>query len=152
MREKAVIEKAQQIIKTKTADTNKWSGVTLSLLNSEGYPTTSSISIAKANDLHELTFTVGTNSNKANRIKECNRASVCIFDDNFEQGSYYNITLVGDIEIITDPEIKKANWYDGLQEHFPDGASDPNYCVLKFVTKHYNLWFYEEGGEVRGSF
>ena len=151
MNEKA-IARAEEIIKSKTAEVNMGAGVTLSLLDHEGYPTTSTLSISKAEGIRQLTFTVALDSNKAKRAKANSRASVCIFGDDFEGGAYYNITLVGDVEILTDPEIKKAAWYQGLECHFPGGADDPNYCVIKFVTKRYNLWVDVEEDETVGSF
>ena len=36
--------------------------------------------------------------------------------------------LVGNIEVLTDPDIKKEMWYDGLAGHFR-GTDDPNYCL-----------------------
>ena len=75
-----------------------------------------------------------------------------MFDDDYEGGAYYNITLVGDIEVMTDTQIKNETWYGGLEEHFPNGGkNDPNYCVLKFTTKRYNLWV-DMGDETTGSF
>ena len=134
------IARAEEIIKSKTAEVNMGAGVTLSLLDHEGYPTTSALSIAKADGIRRISFGVALDSNKAKRAKKCSRASICIFDDDFEGGAYYNITLVGTIEIVTDPETKKEMWYQGLEEHFPGGQDDPNYCVLSFTTKRYNLW------------
>jgi general stress protein 26 len=151
MSEKA-IAKATEIIRSKTAEVSMGAGVTLSLLDHEGYPTTSTISIAKADGIRQITFGVSLDSNKAKRAKENSRASICIFDDDFEGAAYYNITLVGDIEIVTDAETKKETWYQGLEEHFSGGADDPNYCVLKFTTKRYNLWVDMEADEVTGSF
>ena len=140
MSEKA-IAKAEEIIKSKTAAENMGVGVTLSLLDSEGYPTTSTLSISNADGIRQITFAAQLDSNKAKRAKEDSRASICIFDDDYEAGSYYNITLVGDIEIVTDAETKKETWYPGLEEHYPNGGlDDPNYCVLRFNTKRYNLW------------
>jgi general stress protein 26 len=40
---------------------------------------------------------------------------------------------------LTDPDIKKELWYDGWEYHF-SGTEDPNYCVLKFTSKRYNLF------------
>jgi general stress protein 26 len=151
MSEKA-IAKATEIIKSKTAEVNMGAGVALSLIDHEGYPSTSSISIAKADGIRQITFGVSLDSNKAKRVKENSRASICIFDDNFEGDAYYNITLVGDIEIVTDAETKKETWYQGLDEHFANGADDPNYCVLRFTTKRYNLWVDMESEAVTGSF
>ena len=147
------ITKAEAIIKSKTAAENMGVGVALSLLDQEGYPTTSTLSIAKADGIRQLTFGVALDSNKAKRAKANPRASVCIFDDDFEKGAYYNITLVGEIEILTDEATKKANWYEGLENHFPNGGiNDPNYCVLKFATKRYKLWVEMDEGETTGSF
>ena len=151
MSEKA-IKKAEEIINSKTAAVNMGVGVTLSLLDHEGYPTTSTLSISKADGIRQLFFCGGLSSNKAKRAMECSRASVCIFDDDIENNAYYNITLVGDLDIITDPIIKKDAWYDGMEEHFPNGGiNDPDYCVLRFTTKRYNLWVDCEE-EVAGSF
>jgi len=151
MSQKAII-KAEEIIKSKTAAANMGVGVTLSLLDHEGYPTTSTLSISKADGIRQITFGGQLDSNKAKRAKENSRASVCIFDDDYENGSYYNITLVGDIEVVTDIETKKDTWYPGLEEYFPDGVDDPNYCVLKFTTKRYNLWVDVEEEAATGNF
>ena len=134
------IAKAKEIIKSKTAAENMGAGVALTLIDKEGYPTTSCASISKAEGIRELTFGIDLSSNKAKRAKECTRASVCIFDDDYEKGAYYNITLVGDVEIVTDPAVKEDVWYEGLEEHFKQGAADPDYVVLRFTTKRYNLW------------
>jgi len=147
------ITKAEALIKSKTAEVNMGAGVTLSLLDHEGYPTTSTLSIAKADGIRQITFAATLDSNKAKRAQENSRACVCIFDDDYENGAYYNITLVGDIEVVTDTEMKKETWYPGLEEYFPNGGlDDPNYCVLKFTTKRYNLWVDVEEEETRGSF
>ena len=151
MSEKA-IAKAGEIIKSKTAEVNMGTGVALSLIDQEGYPTTSTLSISKADGIRQITFGVSLDSNKAKRAKANSHASVCIFDDDYEGGAYYNITLVGDIEVVTDAQMKKDTWYEGLEEHFQGGADDPNYCVLKFTTKRYNLWVDMEEGETTGSF
>ena len=104
----------------------------LALIDSEGYPTASTISVSKADGIQWITFCTGLGSNKTKRIEQCNRASVC-FD-----AKDYNITLVGTIEVLTDPEVKKEMWYDGLENNF-SSPEDPNYCVLRFTTNRYNL-------------
>ena len=150
---KKAITKAEEIIKSKTAAVNMGVGVTLSLIDSEGYPTTSTLSISKTDGIRQITFASTLDSNKAKRAKENSRASVCIFDDDYEGGAYYNITLVGDLEVVTDSETKKETWYQGLEEHYPNGGlNDPNYCVLRFTTKRYNLWIDVGEEEATGRF
>jgi len=147
-----VIAKAAEIIRSKSSEVNMGAGVALSLIDDEGYPTTSSVSIAKSDGIRQITFCTTMGSNKAKRAMACNRASICIFDDkydeNYEESSYYNITLVGTIEVVTDLETKKEMWYEGMEEHC-SGPEDENYCVLRFTTKRYNLWV-DLGEEIAG--
>ena len=60
----------------------------------------------------------------------------------------YSITLVGTVKILSDEQSKARLWYDGLAEHFPLGATDPNYIILQFVSKRWNAfidWTDNEG-------
>lgn len=126
-----IIARAGEIVASKTGGGNEGYCV-LALIDKEGYPTISTISASKAEGINWVTFCTGLGSNKTKRIENCNRASVCF--DSLD----HNITLVGTIEILTDPEIKKEMWYEGLVNHF-NGPEDPNYCVLRFRTERYNL-------------
>lgn len=126
-----IISRAGEIVASKTGGGNEGYCV-LALIDKEGYPTISTISASKAEGINWITFCTGLGSNKTKRIEKCNRASVCF--DSLD----HNITLVGTIEILTDPEIKKEMWYEGLVNHF-NGPEDPNYCVLRFRTERYNL-------------
>jgi len=124
-----IINKAGEIVAKNTGEAGYCA---LALIDLDGYPTASTISAAKADGIKWLTFCTGLSSPKVDRIKKCNRASVCF------NSAEYNITLVGTIEILTAPDVKKEMWYGGLTHHF-SGPEDPNYCVLKFKTERYNL-------------
>ncbi|HWT73863.1 MAG TPA: pyridoxamine 5'-phosphate oxidase family protein [Mobilitalea sp.] len=124
-----VIARAGEVI---AKNTGEESYCVLALIDLEGYPTASTITASKADGINCITFCTGLGGARTDRISKCNRASVCFNSDDF------NITLVGTIGIITDPEVKKEMWYGGLANHF-SGPEDPNYCVLKFKTQRYNL-------------
>ncbi len=124
-----IIKQAGEIVQKNTGEN---SYCVLALVDLDGYPTTSTITASKANGIKWLTFCTGLGSIRTNRIDKCNRASVCF---NAED---YNITLVGTMEILTDLDIKKEMWYEGLTNHF-SGPEDPSYCVLRFNTQRYNL-------------
>lgn len=124
-----VIINAGKIIKT---NTGMGTHCVLALIDLDGGPTASTITASKADGISWITFCTGLGGTRTDRIIRCNRASVCF---NAED---YNITLTGSIEILTDPEIKKEMWYDGLANHFK-GPEDPGYCVLRFKTERYNL-------------
>ena len=134
-----IILKASNIIKKETEERNI-GFCTLALIDEDGFPTASTITIAKENGIKELMFCTGLSGNKGKRIQNGNKASVCINTNEF------NITLVGTIEIMTDTQTKQDAWYSGMEYHFT-GADDPEYCVLKFTTKRYNLFI---GGEEVG--
>ena len=133
-----IIEKAGRIVQENTRESTHCA---LGLIDLDGYPTVSTITASKADGIQWVTFCTGLNSTRTNRINKCNRASICF---NSEE---YNITLVGTIEILTDPDIKREMWYGGLSNHF-NGPDDPNYCVLRFTTERYNLFVDWE--EVKG--
>lgn len=107
---------------------------TMALIDLNGYPTASTITASKADGIKWVSFCTGIGANKPNRIRKCNLASICFNADD------YNITLDGKIDIVTDPEVKKEMWYEGLANHF-NGPDDPNYCVLLFKTERYNIFF-----------
>jgi general stress protein 26 len=143
--DKVIIEKAGEIIRQNTVHNSREGSepyCVLALIDADGYPTASTITAAKADGINWITFCTGLGSNKAKRISRCNSASVC-----FNTGGAYNITLVGTIEIIRDAAIKQEMWYEDLKNHF-SGPDDPNYCVLRFQTKRYNLlvdWMEAQG-------
>jgi general stress protein 26 len=135
-----IIARAGEIIAINTGETGYCA---LALIDLDGYPTVSTISAAKADGINWLTFCTGLSSPKIDRINKCNRASVCF------NSAEYNITWVGTIEILTDPDVKKEMWYGGLTGQF-SGPEDPGYCVLRFKTERYNLLV--DWKEARGTF
>lgn len=134
-----IIEKAGDIIKK---NTGMDAYCTLALIDSDGYPTASTITPSQSEGINWVTFCTGLGSNKVKKIENCNRASVCL------NAADYNITLVGSIEVLTDPETKKDMWYSGLENHF-SGPEDPKFCVLRFNTERYGLLIDWE--EIHGS-
>jgi general stress protein 26 len=114
----------------------------LALIDEDGYPSASTLSISKADGIKWLTFLSGLASNKAKRINKCNRGSVCI------NSSRYNITLVGTLEVLTDPDVKNEMWQKPLGNIY-SGPDDPKYCVIRFSTERYNI-FFDDVGSAKG--
>jgi len=132
-----VIANAERIIAQKAGQGH----CTLALINENGYPTASTVSIVKADGIKWMTFGVTLSENKSKRVAKCNRASVCVNSDE------YNITLVGTAEIITDAAVKQEMWKPGFEHHW-SGADDPEFAVLRFNTEQYSLfvgWEFTEG-------
>lgn len=137
-----MMNKAAAIIKENSAHgTETGFGIcTLSLIDAEGFPTASIITPSKSDGISWITFGTMVDQNRAKRVAECNRASICFGT------AEYCVNLVGEIEIITAAEVKHEMWYDGLGYHFT-GPEDPNYCVLKFTTKRYKFFLENENME-----
>jgi len=123
----AVIEKANQIIKVCNT-------AYIGVIDEKGFPSVSTVSLIKPMGIFEVYFTTTADSNKAKRLANNNKASLCCRTDEDS-----NITLVGETEIITDQETKSRCWEDWLIAHYPGGETDPNYIVIKFTTKRVSL-------------
>ncbi|GHV06984.1 hypothetical protein FACS1894217_06800 [Clostridia bacterium] len=118
----------------------------LAQLDDDGYPTVATISPAKIDGIRRIFFASGTGSSWTKRAEKCNRASVC-FNSEEKQ---YNITLVGEIEILTDVNTKSEVWFDAMKAYFSD-PDDPNFCILQFTTRRYSIMLNEQDGSARGT-
>lgn len=146
--EQAIIARAAELINSRTDYIGEgmegW--VTLSLIDENGYPTSSTVSISKADGINWISFLSYTNGRIAKRIKNSNKACVCI------SSSEYHISLTGTVEIITDPEIKKEHWQEIITKHYGADYNNPDWAVFRFTTETYNLFFASDDTEIRGKF
>ncbi|MBD5139049.1 MAG: pyridoxamine 5'-phosphate oxidase family protein [Ruminococcus sp.] len=135
-----IIKRAGEVIAEKINNSAQ-NFCTLALINTDGYPYTTTISIKKADGIRWLILTTGKSA-KTDMIERCNKASICV------NAAEYHIALTGTIELLTDPDVKKELWNDNMKEYY-SGWDDPNYCVLKFTTERYSLLV--DWQEARGS-
>ena len=133
--EEDIIKKAAEVIKQNCVNGGEYTGqnCVLSLIDLEDFPTASVITPSRSAGIETIWFCTGLGGDKIKRIKKNNRACVCF------GAAEYNISLVGEIEVITDANVKKEQWYKALADGHFSSDTDPNYCVLKFTTKRYNL-------------
>ena len=113
----------------------------LTLMDTDDRPNTTTITPSKADGLNWITFCTGYGT-RTERIQFRPDACVCF------NSPTYHISLKGKMEIITDPDVKKEMWYDGLKNHF-SGPEDPGYVVLRFTADSYTLFI--DWNEVRGT-
>ena len=134
--------KANEIVKKRSAAGEyKEQYCVLAQEDLDGRITAAVITASKSEGIKQLTFCSGLGSNWVKRVERDSRAAVCFDSDS------YSITLRGMLEVLTDADTKKANWYSGLENHF-SGVDDPNYCVMRFTTEKYKLfidWIETEG-------
>ena len=133
-----VIEKAGEIIKSRANYINDGGEVaTIALIDENGYPTASVKTISRAEGIKWVTFNTSLDTEAVKRIKNNNKASICINSSN------YNISLTGTIEILTDQETKNENWFEPMAGQW-SGAEAPEFCVLRFNTESYNIFIFNE--------
>ena len=142
-----IIKRASEVINSKTdyiGDGMEGYAV-LSLIDENGYPTSSTMTISKADGINWITFLTDTDGTKAQRIAKCNKACVCL------ASSEYHISLVGTAEIITDTDVKKEHWHEVVTNYYNTDWNDPKWCVLRFNTENYNLFFASDDSVAKGS-
>jgi len=122
-----MFEKANQILK-KTAN------VHLGVVNENGCPVVVAMSLINPESISEIYLSTTLDSNKAKCLQKNNKASICVSTNTD------NITLTGEVEILTDQETKSKCWQSWFCEVYPGGETDPNYCIIKFTAKHASLY------------
>lgn len=75
-------------------------------------------------------FTTNTSSMRVRQYLSDNKACVYFCDNRFFRGAM----LRGTMEVLTDAQSKEMIWRDGDTEYYPEGVTDPDYCVLKFTA------------------
>lgn len=125
--ENNIREKAIEIV-------TKVETVVVSSIDENGYPRGITMSNAKGEGIEKIWLATAADSAKVGHYKQNNKASICY--------DYKNngITLIGEMKIVEDITIKQSLWVDWFIDHFPEGVTDPNYCVLEFHTKNGILW------------
>ena len=76
---------------------------------------------------------LGTNTS-SKKVAHINaNPKVCVYYCDPEE--FLGITLIGDAEIVTDMEVKKALWDPQWVFYYPKGLADPDYTVISLKPK-----------------
>ncbi len=104
----------------------------ISYVDNEGYPITKAmLKPRKREGIKTLWFSTNTSSDKVKFFRENNKASVYFVDRRFFRG----VSLIGTVEVLETPEVKKRIWQTGDTMYYKGGVTDPDYCVLKFTAE-----------------
>ena len=116
---------------------NECKVASLTSINENGYPRTCVLNIAKRNSFKEIYFVTSKRSHingKATHFEVNNKASVC----------YYlggdSVTLIGDVEFITDRSVQEEIWNEADRKFFKNGIDDPKFRLIKFHTIEATFW------------
>lgn len=84
----------------------------------------------KREGIREFYFTTNTSSMRVAQYRKNPKASIYFCDKRFFRG----VMLVGHIEVLEDSASKEMIWREGDTMYYPEGVTDSDYCVLKFVA------------------
>lgn len=115
-------------------------------VDDDGYPNMKVMFSPRAREgLKVLYFTTNTSSLRVSQFSKNPKASVYFYDGRFFRG----LMLKGRMEVLETPEIKEQIWREGDTLYYKQGVTDPDYCVLKFVSESGR--FYEDFGSIEFS-
>jgi general stress protein 26 len=105
--------------------------------NSEdGYPNIKAMLKAESEGLKRIWFSTNTSSRRVAQFRRDPKA--CLYFVDFIQ--WQGLMLVGRIEILQDPEVRRRLWHTGDEKYYSLGVNDPDYSVLCFTAAWGNYY------------
>ena len=104
----------------------------VSYVDDQGFPISKAMLAPREREgIKVFWFTTNTSSNKVKFFKENPKASIYFVDKRFFRG----VSLVGTMEVLETAEAKERIWREGDTMYYPEGVTDPDYCVLRFTAE-----------------
>ncbi|HEX2955300.1 MAG TPA: pyridoxamine 5'-phosphate oxidase family protein [Chitinispirillaceae bacterium] len=110
---------------------DKATATIISSIDENGFPNTKAmLPPRKRNGIQELYLTTNTSSMRVRQYRDNPKACIYFYDNQHFKG----VMLKGNMEILQDAASKEMIWRDGDEMYYPEGVTDPDYCVLKFTA------------------
>lgn len=104
----------------------------ISSLDDDGFPNTKAMLPPRKRDgIKTFYFTTNTSSMRVSQFRENPKACIYFCDKRFYRG----VMLKGTVEVLEDAASKEMIWQEGDTMYYPQGVTDPDYCVLKFIAQ-----------------
>ncbi|MDR0247645.1 MAG: pyridoxamine 5'-phosphate oxidase family protein [Burkholderiales bacterium] len=105
----------------------------ISSIDNEGFPNTKAmLPPRKREGIKNFWFTTNTSSMRVSQYRSNPNACLYFFDKRFFRG----VMLKGTMEVLEDTKTKEMIWQEGDTLYYSKGATDPDYCVLKFTARN----------------
>ena len=121
----------------------------ISSVDRDGFPNSKAMLPPRRREgIARIFFTTNTSSMRVGQYLTDPKACVYFFDQRFFKG----VMLRGTMEVLCDGASKEMIWHDGDEMYYPQGVTDPDYCVLCFTAQsgRYYSSFKSEDFEVGG--
>ena len=114
----------------------KKSGETLvGSVDDEGYPNIKAMFSPRERDgIKQFYFTTNSSSRRVAQFLKNPKASIYFY------GGGRGLMLRGKMEVLHDGEAKERIWQEGDDHYYSKGVTDPDYCVIRFVSENGRLY------------
>ena len=102
----------------------------------DGHPYIKAMLNMETEGLETVWFGTNTSSRRVAQFRKDPRA--CVYFVDFSD--WMGLMLVGEIEVLCDPESRQRLWREGFEKYYPLGVSDPDYSVLRFKATSANYY------------
>lgn len=103
-------------------------------LDEDGYPNVKAmLKPRKRISLKEFYFSTNTSSMRVKQYASNHHA--CIYFYHKGLIKYEGVMLKGQMEVLTNQDIKDELWEKGDTLFYKKGVKDPDYCILKFTAQ-----------------
>ena len=121
----------KDVEKTIGAIADKQSISFIGSIDAEGFPNIKAmLQPRKREGIQTFYFSTNTSSRRVAQYLKDNHACIYFCDRRFFRG----VMLRGTMEVLTDNASKEMIWQDGDTMYYPEGVTDPDYCVLRFTA------------------
>lgn len=87
----------------------------------------------KLDGMKNFYFSTNTSSMRVAQYRDNPKASIYFYHKGLVK--YEGVMLIGTMEVLEDAILKQELWQIGDKMFYPKGATDPDYCVLKFTAQ-----------------
>ena len=109
---------------------DKLKTVFIGSIDAEGFPNIKAMLQPRKREGIKVIYLTNTSSMRVAQYRKNNHASIYFCDTRFFRG----VMLRGTMEVLTDDASKEMIWQEGDTMYYPEGVTDPDYCVLKFTA------------------
>ncbi|MGD0167463.1 MAG: pyridoxamine 5'-phosphate oxidase family protein [Gaiellaceae bacterium] len=102
----------------------------------DGYPWIKAMLKMETETLRTVWFSTNTSSRRVTQFRADPRA--CVYFVDFSD--WMGLMLLGEIEVLDDPQSRQRLWRDGYERYYPLGVNDPDYSVLRFTAHTANYY------------
>jgi len=104
----------------------------ISSVDSDGFPNMKAmLPPRKREGIKVFYFTTNTSSMRVGQYRIEPKACIYFCDKRFFRG----VMLKGTMEVLEDSVSKEMIWREGDTMYYPQGVTDPDYCVLRFTAQ-----------------